>query len=361
MKKTIFNILLLVILSVPIFGQAFCVECKKNDQDQCQLVAKVYCPRVDCKLTNYDTIKIHSCGLENEIVIKDSLVLRTEECQPITDIVTSSNSTVTGQLLGWQYGYQKLECPLWTTEVCYCGTQKFGSPSLTMVALEDDCVGSWTGKSTIYFYDYPQANRLWARPYSETGGYLTGWLQMTQTIVDWSMCRDAGGDIVYIIDGNTVATANTNYTGPLWVWNSVYFHTNLWGTGTHELTNLTYCPNTTCGPAKSKTALPSNLNQQTFFKEFTDEEAKAIVTADLEEDGLSTKEIKEILSDMFIGEKIDGIHDCYYTDAIDEIIANKTIGGNHNPVLKILGLSNKGNEQAKVERIIAELEKRGLR
>jgi hypothetical protein len=59
--------------------------------------------------------------------------------------------------------------------------------------------------------------------------------------------------------------------------------------------------------------------------------------------------------------RIEGIHDCYYDDSIDDIINNKHVSNNHNPVLKILDLKKSGNEKEKVQRIIDELIRRGLR
>ena len=58
---------------------------------------------------------------------------------------------------------------------------------------------------------------------------------------------------------------------------------------------------------------------------------------------------------------IEGVHLCYFEDSLEAIVANKTIGGNHKPVLKILDLSSRGDEREKVKRIITELKKRGFR
>lgn len=58
---------------------------------------------------------------------------------------------------------------------------------------------------------------------------------------------------------------------------------------------------------------------------------------------------------------IEGVHICYFEDSLEQIVDNKNIGNNHNPVIKILGLKKSGNEKEKVQRIIDELRKRGLR
>ena len=99
------------------------------------------------------------------------------------------------------------------------------------------------------------------------------------------------------------------------------------------------------------------------FKEFTDSEAKELVKSDLEDSGLAKSEIDEIVNFMFVSASspIDGIHICYFTDPIEDIIGNKQIGNDHNPVLKILNLSKSGNEKEKVQRIIDELIRLGHR
>ena len=71
-------------------------------------------------------------------------------------------------------------------------------------------------------------------------------------------------------------------------------------------------------------------------------------------------EIENIKADK-LQSPIIGVHFCYFIDDIETIVANKQIGGNHNPVLEILDLKKSGNETEKVSRIVEHLEKLGLR
>lgn len=58
---------------------------------------------------------------------------------------------------------------------------------------------------------------------------------------------------------------------------------------------------------------------------------------------------------------IEGVHECYFKDTFEEIIANKTIEDDHNNVLEILGLEKGGSEKDKVGRILEELVRLGYR
>lgn len=239
---------------------------------------------VDCTVGNQDSLYTYTC-LEGVIDSSFTLIDRIEECEKFGDWKLAANNTSIGT--SWVSGHYRTECPYYSNEVSKRATVNWdGKNSLFMFGMSDDLIGSWTGDLIFYVYKWTNGStvRNWLRPYSDTGGWLSGWLDQGATATTTDICLERIGiNETWIIDGTVVATSTGN-TNPLYCWSSPYvLATGTWSGGTHGYTDVSICPQD-CGT--------SVANKKSRFVELSNDQAIKILT----NDGLSPKDIQLIMN-----------------------------------------------------------------
>jgi len=296
-----------------------------------------------CTESKYDTIRTTVC---NEDIITFSedfeLVEKEEECLLETEWKLAANDVSSTGSSSWASGYYTTDCPLWAEDVCKCATVEWSAPnSLFMFGLSDDQVGSWTGDLIFYVYHWSNGTtiRKWLRAYSDTGGWLTGWLDQGVTTQSSDICLQRSGTVeTWMINGAQVATSTGN-TNPLYCWSSPYTNaTNTWSTGTHAYSGVTFCPD----------ACSKSIRIKSAEKELSNSEAFKI----LKSDGLSDSDIQLVVNPLGWRSEFTDINECLIEHTLKTNASKFKVKDLRAYGMEVLGLSKEqvsGNEPQVIE------------
>jgi len=297
-----------------------------------------------------------------------SCIIEEEPCQILPEINISSNSNTSGLNPTWNYGINQQPCPL-EGDVELCGIKKWNDPNtIGMTALDNDITGSWTGTLVLYWYHFVSGAtvRTWVRVYEEGNGWVTGWITLSVNNNESTFCmKRTGTTTTYTVDGTVIYTGTTTYTGLLYYWQSLYAHpTNIWSTGTHKYSNLTFCQVGSTPTARTANQTTRLRSIQRRLQELSEDEARKI----MQSDGLSKKEIEAVfppvenisfgnVSNIREGYRWDDYRTKVSTMTEKELLKlNKNRPNKNHPytlweICDKLNLSTSGTKKAMAERI----------